>query len=275
MRIAIISPLAADAAESGQQAADLRTASRVAYALSRQLQSRGHQTTLIEVGEDGPDADLALANVVEHVDDFDVVHTFAGHRSLSHVGTMRTVVVASVSREMIAWAPAIYRHFHDRVHFVAAAPTDAADGLRLASVIPWGSGEDSVPEMVASFEELYTKLLSRAARIDRRPWGYYEVLADEPDHKVKRIVVYPGKRLSLQKHRRRTEHWFVLTGEALVTRDEEMIRVTAGHAIDIPVGAWHRVQNPATTDMAFIEVQTGDYFGEDDIERQEDDFGRV
>ena len=109
----------------------------------------------------------------------------------------------------------------------------------------------------------------------QRPWGYYQVYADEPDHKVKRIVVYPGKRLSLQRHQRRAEHWYVLNGEAIVTRDEQELHLNAGEAVDIPRGAVHRIMNPGTEDMAFIEVQTGDYFGEDDIERLEDDFGRT
>jgi mannose-6-phosphate isomerase len=112
-------------------------------------------------------------------------------------------------------------------------------------------------------------------REDHRPWGFYRVLADEPDHKVKRIVVYPGKRLSLQRHRRRAEHWFILYGEAIVTRDKEELHVQSGEAIDLPRGAVHRVLNPGAEDMAFIEVQTGDYFGEDDIERFEDDYGRA
>lgn len=110
---------------------------------------------------------------------------------------------------------------------------------------------------------------------DHRPWGYYQVYADEPDHKVKRIVVYPGKRLSLQRHQRRTEHWYLLGGEAIVTRYDEELHLKPGESVDIPQGAAHRVGNPGTEDMAFIEVQTGNYFGEDDIERLEDDFGRT
>ena len=113
------------------------------------------------------------------------------------------------------------------------------------------------------------------AREEHRPWGYYIVLEDEPDHKVKRIVVHPGKRLSLQRHQRRSEHWYVISGNALVTLDSRDIPVNPGEAIDIPRGAAHRVTNPDSEDMAFIEVQTGDYFGEDDIERIEDDFGRT
>lgn len=109
---------------------------------------------------------------------------------------------------------------------------------------------------------------------DRRPWGYYQVLSDEADHKIKRIVVYPGQRLSLQRHRRRSEHWYVVSGHAVVTRNKESIPMSGGAAVDIPQGAWHRVENPGGQDLVFIEVQTGEYFGEDDIERAEDDYGR-
>ena len=110
---------------------------------------------------------------------------------------------------------------------------------------------------------------------DHRPWGYYQVYADEPDHKVKRIVVYPGKRLSLQRHRHRAEHWYMLSGRAVVTRGEEKIDLAAEESINIPSGAIHRIENPGPEDVAFVEIQTGDYFGEDDIERLEDDFGRA
>jgi len=109
---------------------------------------------------------------------------------------------------------------------------------------------------------------------DHRPWGCYEVLADAPDHKVKRIIVSPGKRLSLQRHHRRSEHWYVIQGQALATIDGKGIPLCPGQAVDIPVGASHRIANRGAVDLAFIEVQTGDYFGEDDIERIEDDFGR-
>lgn len=117
--------------------------------------------------------------------------------------------------------------------------------------------------------------MSTALEEDHRPWGYYQVLSDEPDHKVKRIVVYPGKRLSLQRHRRRAEHWYIVNGEAIVTRNDEELNLKAGQSVDIPRGAAHRVMNPGTENMALIEVQTGDYFGEDDIERLEDDYGRT
>lgn len=117
--------------------------------------------------------------------------------------------------------------------------------------------------------------MKRRPEKDHRPWGYYQVLADESDHKVKRIVIYPGKRLSLQRHRHRSEHWHVVKGEAIVTRNEETFHVGRGQPVDIPRCALHRIMNPGKDDLIFIEIQTGDYFGEDDIERIEDDFGRA
>ena len=110
---------------------------------------------------------------------------------------------------------------------------------------------------------------------DRRPWGYYEVLSDGPGHKVKRITVYPGKRLSLQRHRRRAEHWFVLRGEAVATLGEKELFVKSGDSVNIPEGEIHRIANGGPAPLIFIEVQTGEYFGEDDIERTEDDYGRI
>jgi len=110
---------------------------------------------------------------------------------------------------------------------------------------------------------------------DDRPWGYFDILADAVDHKVKRIVVYPGKRMSLQRHRRRAEHWFILYGEAVVTIDDKEIRMNAGQSVDILQGASHRILNAGRENLAFIEVQTGEYFGEDDIERLQDDYGRT
>lgn len=110
---------------------------------------------------------------------------------------------------------------------------------------------------------------------EHRPWGFYEILSDATDHKVKRITVYPGKRLSYQRHFYRSEHWFIVRGTAIVTLDGEDIDVSAGEAIDLPVKSWHRIRNRGNSNTVFIEIQTGNYFGEDDIERAEDDFGRV
>ncbi len=110
---------------------------------------------------------------------------------------------------------------------------------------------------------------------DQRPWGSYTILDEGEGFKVKRIEVLPEKRLSYQKHARRSEHWYVVRGQAKVTLNGDEILVAAGQAVDIPVGAAHRVENPTDDLLVFIETQTGDYFGEDDIVRIEDDFGRA
>ena len=110
---------------------------------------------------------------------------------------------------------------------------------------------------------------------DHRPWGYYKVLDDSTDCKVKRIVVYPGKRLSLQRHKKRDEHWFILDGSSKITLDEKKVDVVSGQCVDIKRGVLHRIENTGQEELSFIEIQTGDYFGEDDIERLEDDFGRT
>lgn len=109
---------------------------------------------------------------------------------------------------------------------------------------------------------------------DHRPWGFYEVLSDMDDHKVKRITVYAGKRLSLQRHKHRKEHWYIIRGKGIVTLDDNRVEVDEGVAIDIGERSAHRIANIGNEDLVFIEVQRGDYFGEDDIERIEDDFGR-
>ncbi|MCU1265234.1 MAG: mannose-6-phosphate isomerase, type 2 [Acidobacteria bacterium] len=112
-------------------------------------------------------------------------------------------------------------------------------------------------------------------KFDRRPWGTFNVIDEGQDFKVKRIEVLPGKRLSYQKHALRAEHWVVVQGTARVTLNDEEIAVSSGEAIDIPIGAAHRVENPGTDLLIFIEVQRGNYLGEDDIVRLQDDFGRT
>ena len=101
------------------------------------------------------------------------------------------------------------------------------------------------------------------------------MLDERDDYKVKRIEVLPGKRLSYQKHAQRAEHWVVVNGTAKVTLDGEDIEVPSGQAIDIPIGAAHRVENPGADLLVFIEVQRGSYLGEDDIVRLQDDYGRA
>ena len=107
-----------------------------------------------------------------------------------------------------------------------------------------------------------------------RPWGRYEVLQEGATYKVKSIHVNPGKRLSYQRHQKRSEHWYVTDGSGEVTLDGKVQVVSQGSIIEIPQGMLHRISNTGNSELILIEVQTGSYFGEDDIERVEDDFGR-
>ena len=110
--------------------------------------------------------------------------------------------------------------------------------------------------------------------IEHRPWGSFENLLDADYCKVKRIIVKPGQRLSYQFHQKRTEHWVIVQGDAVVTLDDEEYEYHIGDVVEIPVTTKHRVENKFNKDLIFIETQTGTYFGEDDIVRFEDDYGR-
>jgi mannose-1-phosphate guanylyltransferase/mannose-6-phosphate isomerase len=108
-----------------------------------------------------------------------------------------------------------------------------------------------------------------------RPWGYYQSVDEGSRYQVKRIVVKPGGRLSLQKHFHRAEHWIVVRGTAEVTRNDEILLVHENESIYLPIGAVHRMANPGRIDLELIEVQTGSYLGEDDIVRFEDVYNRL
>ena len=107
-----------------------------------------------------------------------------------------------------------------------------------------------------------------------RPWGRYEVLQESATHKVKCIYVTPGARLSYQRHQKRREHWFIVSGIATITLDGSNFEKHPGETVDVPVGVLHRIGNKGSQELVFIEIQTGTYFGEDDIERIEDDYAR-
>jgi mannose-6-phosphate isomerase len=109
---------------------------------------------------------------------------------------------------------------------------------------------------------------------DQRPWGAWHVLDRGDGYQVKRIEVSPQQRLSYQTHARRAEHWVVSRGTATCTIDGETLEVKAGGCVDIGVGVPHRIANLHDEELVVIEVQLGDYLGEDDISRLEDDYGR-
>ena len=108
-----------------------------------------------------------------------------------------------------------------------------------------------------------------------RPWGSYDSVDVGERHQVKRITVKPGAKISLQMHHRRAEHWIVVSGTALVTKGEEISTLTENQSTYIPLGVKHRLENPGTTNLELIEVQSGSYLGEDDIVRFEDAYGRT
>lgn len=170
---------------------------------------------------------------------------------------------------------------HGVTGFTAAQPAHAVGLLDRLSGVDRGLCRASaarrfdVDHVAEEWLSIYATILAKKAREDHRPWGFYEVLSDARQYKVKRIVVFPGKRLSLQRHLHRAEHWHILSGRAQVRCGDEETCLERGQSIDIPEEALHRIQNPGPDDVMFIEVQRGDYCGEDDIERFEDDYGRV
>jgi mannose-1-phosphate guanylyltransferase/mannose-6-phosphate isomerase len=109
---------------------------------------------------------------------------------------------------------------------------------------------------------------------DHRPWGHFESLATGDRFQVKRIVVHPGAQLSLQSHMHRSEHWIVVSGTARVTVNDSVTLVSENESVYVPLGSKHRMENPGKVPMVLIEVQTGAYLGEDDIERYEDVYAR-
>lgn len=110
---------------------------------------------------------------------------------------------------------------------------------------------------------------------EERPWGIFTVLDEGKNYKVKRIEVFAGKRLSYQKHSSRAEHWMIVAGTAKVTLDGRETIITLGGTADIPIGVAHRIENAGGDTLVFIEIQRGAYLGEDDIQRLQDDFGRL
>ena len=108
---------------------------------------------------------------------------------------------------------------------------------------------------------------------DDRPWGRWEEYLNEPGYRVKRIIVHPGQRLSLQRHNLRSEHWAIAKGKGMFTLDESEQRISTGDAVFIPKGGVHRIENDGDEILVIIETQLG-ICDEDDIERLEDDYGR-
>lgn len=133
----------------------------------------------------------------------------------------------------------------------------------------------SVDRMVDDYIKVYETILEKCKREEKRPWGFYEVLMQKPEYKVKSLTVLPQGEISLQRHSHRSEHWYIISGEGLVTKNGSKIRVLPGDSVDLPVKEIHRVTNIGGQNLVFIEISRGDYLGEDDIERLEDKYGRA
>jgi glycosyltransferase involved in cell wall biosynthesis/quercetin dioxygenase-like cupin family protein len=133
----------------------------------------------------------------------------------------------------------------------------------------------SVDRMVDDYIKVYEEILEKCKRKEERPWGYYEVLMERPGYKVKNLTVLPQGEISLQRHSHRNEHWYIVKGKGVVTKNESEIKVLAGDSVDIPVNVVHRIKNIDSENLVFVEIAQGDYLGEDDIVRLEDKYGRA
>jgi mannose-1-phosphate guanylyltransferase / mannose-6-phosphate isomerase len=146
---------------------------------------------------------------------------------------------------------------------------DTPDALLVANKDASQQVKDVVANLKTTGRDLF-----KLHRTVARPWGTYTVLLEGPRFKIKRIEVKLKQTLSLQMHHHRSEHWIVVTGAALVTKGEDEVLLSANESIYIPVGTKHRLENPGVVPLVIIEVQCGDYLGEDDIVRFQDNYGR-
>ena len=120
-----------------------------------------------------------------------------------------------------------------------------------------------------------SRITYHVGEMGTRPWGEWQVLDLQSHVVVKKLLVYPGGRISLQRHQHRTERWIVTEGVATVLCDKNLMHLNVGESIMIPCGSLHRLSNQGTAPLALIEVQIGNYLSEDDIERFNDDYGRL
>jgi mannose-1-phosphate guanylyltransferase/mannose-6-phosphate isomerase len=150
------------------------------------------------------------------------------------------------------------------------AVVDTADAVLVAPI----ERSQEIRGLVQALEAEGAEEVRAPARV-HRPWGWYQVVDRGERFLVKRIMVMPGRKLSLQRHHHRAEHWVVVRGTAEVTRDDATILVRENESVYLPIGCRHRLANPGRIPVEVVEVQTGGYLGEDDIVRSEDDFGRT
>ncbi|MGE0200896.1 MAG: phosphomannose isomerase type II C-terminal cupin domain [Candidatus Melainabacteria bacterium] len=157
----------------------------------------------------------------------------------------------------------------DRIHPGAVLTCPAGETTVLSN-----PGQEPATFLTLQWRGQPQSALPEQSPTEVRPWGSFTVISDDPGYKVKTLTVSPAGRLSLQRHQKREEHWFVLAGAATVTVNEKTETFSPGSYIHIPLHAWHRLANESATPVVILEVQLGSYFGEDDIERSADDYGR-
>jgi mannose-6-phosphate isomerase-like protein (cupin superfamily) len=261
-----------------------RRASAAGEQMSRLAQGLAAQSVAIarfECGTTQSEEALGLADAIERAGEFDLVHSFLGATAIASAPSIATPLLTTVSAPVDPSLHNLCARWSGRTWFVAAGDAARVERITFAATIAPAATDADATRMAIEYRSAYEAIVSAAAakRIDkshdRRPWGEYFVLSDAEGFKVKRIDVLSGKRLSYQRHKHRAEHWMVVGGRARVTLDGREIVLEAGQAIDIPAGSWHRVENCGNELLTFVEVQHGTYFGEDDIERAQDDFGRA
>lgn len=236
--------------------------------LARAVTQHGHDVVTLLKTEPWGNRDYEDMAAFMHAG-YDLIHNTLGTAPLIFSRFVDTPLLTTIE----AYPPDVdlplYQNAPPRCYFVGTPETRGIAGVKFIFI------HDAGADILADYLGVYELIRRETVREDRRPWGYYQVLADTPDHKVKRITVWPHSRLSLQSHKHRAEHWIIVSGTARVTVNDRLIDLGPSESVDIPHGAAHRIQNPGEVPLVFIEVQQGDYFGEDDITRLEDDFGRA
>jgi len=165
--------------------------------------------------------------------------------------------------------------------FVVSGIDEAVDALKKIGTVPRRRCREiaekhySADRMADEYIKVYENILKKRKTEEKRPWGYYKVLSDDPGFKVKTITVMPGEKISLQRHFHRSEHWFVVEGKGIVDEDKQRFKVEDGDSVDIPTSTVHRIMNTGDEKLTFVEIAKGDMIEEEDIERLEDEYGRV
>ncbi len=219
---------------------------------------------------------LYVAKALEQAADFDLIHNCAGALLVSLSTLIKTPVLTTIFETLPPSKLPLYKEYDSRVFYINDTGAARSPGLNYVSSIDHdtkSAGFDA-GALIDAYYDAYSFIIENKRWKDHRPWGHYAVLSDTPDQRAKLVHVFPGTRLSLQRHRRRHEHWHIIKGNARVTLNDQELMLKAGDSIDIPKVAVHRIANCGANVMTFFEVQTGDYLGEDDIERLEDDYAR-